>query len=249
MRAASYEQGDANLIYGGLRTNGVLASFSLRSFYERSAFSNRERLIRHFVNAIGLPGCSFARAEQVHGSNVVCIEESGFWEGADGLATDRKNLVLTVVVADCLPIFLWGGEVECVALLHAGWRGTAAGIVGNGIRALMERLEASPDKMSALLGPCICSACYEVGPEVAAKFDSMVLMTDQEGQSHLDLRKANCQQLIESGIYPDNIISDERCTRCQQEIFFSYRGEGQETGRMIAALSLIGDPMPLRHGG
>jgi YfiH family protein len=177
----------------------------------------------------------------VHGGVVAYVNEGLTIPGVDGLITDKPNLFLTIVVADCLPIFLWDNHSRAIALLHAGWRGTTAQIAQNGVNQLIERFGIESKNITAILGPCICQRCYEVGPEVALNFDMAVLHKGSDDRSHLDLRYANFIQLVEAGVSEDSIYVDERCTCCNEEMFFSYRRDGENTGRMVAAIGIAPD--------
>lgn len=219
--------------------DGIVVAISLHSFYDRHASTDQQTPRRKFLAEISHRDFPFAMAQQMHSSRVAAVETAGEIPNVDGLATNIRGLFLTIAVADCLPIYLWSQGAECIALLHAGWRGTAAGIASEGVRLMMERYGAEPGALAAILGPCICPSCYEVGPEVTRRFGDSVLSGGRSGRFHLDLRKANLQQLIEAGVPEEAIQSDDRCTCCRPDLFFSYRREGERAGRLIAALALL----------
>jgi len=191
-----------------------------------------------FLDHLGLPPERLAWAQQVHGSQVVEIRKPQYAAGADGLVTNREALFLTVAVADCLPIYLWCEDPPAIALLHAGWRGSAAGIAAQGVRVMKNSFGCDPGAIRALLGPAICGSCYQVGPEVAQLFVASDLAHNQNGETFLDLRRANRRQLEEAGVENRNILIDNLCTRCHPNLLFSYRRDGNDTGRMIAVLGM-----------
>jgi YfiH family protein len=149
-------------------------------------------------------------------------------------------LFLSIVVADCLPVYLWDLKAGCIGLIHAGWRGSAAQIVKNGVEMLQHRYGANPADISVLMGPGICAECYEIGPEVAAFFQSPELTPGRNDRFHLDLKVANIHQLLEVGVVAEHIHSDELCNRCRKDELCSYRAEGAQAGRMIATLGITG---------
>ncbi len=149
----------------------------------------------------------------------------------DASITTRSGLRLRVNVADCVPVFLVsaGG----LGLAHAGWRGTAAGIVGKAVDALATATGDSPRNMKAWIGPCIGPCCYEVGRDVADRFPVSSLV---RGGGHLDLRAANRAQLFAAGLPAAGVDQSPLCTKCHQHILHSHRGSGGGPGRMNAVL-------------
>jgi polyphenol oxidase len=175
---------------------------------------------------LGLRG--LARGYQVHGAVVQIVREMPPAEAqpselahADGQATPLPGLGAMVLAADCLPVAL--GRPGAVAMLHAGWRGLAAGVLGDGVRAVRELPGGQQAELSAVLGPCAGPCCYEVGPEVHA-----ALATGTAGRSPLDLRAVAREQLRAAGV--TQVAELGGCTICDQR-FFSYRREGDQAGR------------------
>jgi len=156
----------------------------------------------------------------------------------DGLVTRQRGLALSIFVADCLPIFLWDAKGSATGLLHAGWRGSAAGIVRSGVRIFIEIFGIQVQDLRALLGPSICGNCYEVGPEVAEHFESSDLHPGQGDRFYLDLKAANRRLLLEAGLNENSIHEDASCTHCRNDRFFSYRVEGTQAGRLIAVIGI-----------
>jgi YfiH family protein len=174
-----------------------------------------------------------ARCRQVHGSDVIVCENlhpSGVavLGQADAMVTDRAGVLLAVTVADCVPVFLVDPQRRLLGLAHAGWRGTAAGIVGATLDA-MRRLGASPASLYVHLGPAICGACYEVGPEVQAALGG------SRETRQVDLRAHIERSLTEAGVDGERLTASVACTRCDSGSFFSYRG-GDRGRRMCAFL-------------
>ena len=187
---------------------------------------NRRRL----AAAIGLAPERIVIGRQVHGAEIARhagpqspspFAEPGVTDPpeVDGhvLANSQPDLGLLVFVADCLPIAL-AGEGG-VAMLHGGWRGLAAGIVGSGVEAVA----ASAAAVGPGIGPC----CFEVGEEVLAAFAP--LGPGLADGRMLDLPEVARRLLERAGV--ERVEISDLCTRCHPELFFSHRGQGPETGR------------------
>jgi len=158
---------------------------------------------------------------------------------SDAMVTDRPDVCLTVSVADCLPLYLYHPDVPAVGLAHLGWRGLVAGIVENCVECLSLNFNCSADRVEALLGPSIGRCCYQVTPEVAVLFPEDFSEL-REGRLHLDLRAVTRSKLTTCGLFENNIFSVPNCTSCEREMFFSYRVEGKEVGRMLAFIQIRG---------
>jgi len=178
-------------------------------------------------------------AEQVHGRHVIVIAGTETPAEvramkADALVTRTPGVTLGVVTADCVPILLADPEGR-VAAVHAGWRGTAEGVVSAAIDALAE-LGAKPDLLVAAIGPAICARCFEVGDEVAAQFEQVApaaILREPGKKPHIDLAAANHLQLLDGGLSPTHIWRSGRCTMHEPTDFFSYRRDGK-TGQHLS---------------
>lgn len=156
-------------------------------------------------------------------------EESDY-DPCDGLGTNIANAPLLLHYADCVPIVLMGGPrgEPAVAVLHAGRQGLIHGVIGKGVRMMREDFGLELDSISAAVGPCIGSCCYEVSEEMAQEFENR-FGPDAVDSRFLDLRAAAVRDLIEAGVYQDNISILDICTSCHPD-FYSYRRDGV-TGR------------------
>lgn len=197
-----------------------------------SAWALHLRLER-LADQLGFPAVALAR--QVHGAAVVCLEPTP--EGgvrvpgeADGLLTGGGGLLLTVTAADCVPVYLLDPASSGLGLLHAGWRGIAAGVLRAGIRAMGGRFGADTDRLHLHLGPAICGDCYEVGAEV---LEALGRPPDR-GESHVDLRDELVSRAERLGVSPARTSRSAWCTRCNSDQFHSHRGRDQDAGRMAA---------------
>jgi YfiH family protein len=184
--------------------------------------ANRERL------RVRLGLTRMARGYQVHGTVVQVVRrmpdrepETGELQDADGQATPIAGLGAMVLAADCLPVAIAAPE-GAVAMVHAGWRGLAAGVLEEGVRAVRELCGGSP-RLQALLGPSAGSCCYEVGREVHA-----ALATGIEEKAPVDLRTIARARLHAAGVVTVGALGG--CTICDER-FFSHRREGEASGR------------------
>jgi YfiH family protein len=172
---------------------------------------------------------------QVHGAQVVAAPWNGTPE-ADASVAAEPGLTLGIQTADCLPVLLADAQQGLVAAAHAGWRGTAAGVVRQAVRELVARGSRAGDLVAAL-GPGIGPCCYEVGDELRAAFGPAGAEFFRPGPNqrlHLDVRAANVLQLLAEGLPPEAIHHLADCTRCRPDLYHSYRREGPSSGRMIS---------------
>jgi polyphenol oxidase len=190
----------------------------------------RERLREH----LGIS--RFARGYQVHGTTVQRVHgdevgdtgietdsESQPEIEADGQATALSNLGAVVLTADCLPVAL--GANGAVAMVHAGWRGLAAGVLEKGVRAVREL--GGEDDIVAIIGPAAGPCCYEVGEEVHAAFGGAHGIGSPPSR-RIDLKAIARDRLLAAGVCEVRDVA--ACTICDER-FFSYRREGARAGR------------------
>jgi len=179
-----------------------------------------------------------AYARQIHSNKVVSVDTPGLVGECDGLISDCPNVVLAIQVADCLPIFLTAPDMSVIGLIHAGWRGTVAGIAGKAVLKLKKDFGVKPKLLSCFIGPSIHTCCYTVGAEVKEKFHTDHLTKNGPSHYTLDLISANSAQLSEAGVAAEKITVDKRCTHCSESGLHSYRRHGDRAGRNICFLSL-----------
>lgn len=194
-----------------LATGGFVHGFSTLALG-----SMRDQAAREvFAGSLGVDPGRVATAGAVHGSRVAIVTRPGAVPATDALVTVDPSVALFATFADCCPILLYDSRRAVLALVHAGWRGSAAGIVGVSTRTMMELAGSRPEDIVAGLGPTICARCYEVGPEVAECFDARFSARSPAGGGRrtLDLRAVNRAQLEGAGVRPDAIHVHGACTR------------------------------------
>lgn len=238
--------------------------------------ANRQRVLE----AAG-PGWRWvAMPRMVHGADVSVVRAEAPWPpgeapAADALVTTDPGVLLWATFADCVPVFLWGeaepspatagaaprdgagaapGPRRGVALAHAGWRGTLAGVAPAAARTLARAMGVGTHRLNALIGPSIGPCCFEVDEPVLQRLARRLPWAEEvlapsprgAGYRHWDLWETNRRLLVEAGLDPRRIAVAALCTACDTASFFSHRASGGRTGRMAG---LIGIRPGIRPGG
>lgn len=163
----------------------------------------------------------------------------------DGLITNETNVVLTVFAADCTPVLLYDPVCGAIGAVHAGWRGTAAGIAAKAARMMCEEFGCKPEHIRAAIGPCIGPCCFETDADVpeamlAAFGDAAKAAIRPVGQKYyVNLKELNAVALRRAGVAQIDIAA--ACTACEPERFWSHRRVGGQRGSLAAMIMLRGD--------
>ncbi len=192
------------------------------------AFPTRDTPDADLLAALG--GGPIAQIKQVHGARAVLASEAKGAEG-DALVARTGGGPVGVRVADCVPVLVASVRTGDVAAIHAGWRGVVAGVVGEGVR-LLEPGEKRSDLVAAI-GPCIGPCCFEVGREVGAQIGFVV--REEGDKAFVDLRAAVRAQLEALGVH--RIEDVPGCTKHEPGRLHSFRRDGANSGRMLAAIA------------
>lgn len=172
---------------------------------------------------------------QVHGATL----RQAPWEGrpeGDAAVALSPGLLLGIETADCLPVFLVDSANRRVAAAHAGWRGTAKGVVGAALTALLDQ-RTKIENIVAIFGPSIGACCYEVGEDVVSAFGAegrRFFVPGRRKRLHLDLRAANQAQIEALGVTAGQIRNFGECTMCRADLYPSYRRDGPAAGRILS---------------
>jgi len=210
---------------------GLVHGFEQRLGLARG--EDREESRRRVAHALAARG-RLLLLKQVHGAAVTVAPWDGTPE-ADAAVAVGPRLLLGVETADCLPILIVDPRRRAVAVAHAGWRGTAAGVTTRAVEALVAA-GSQPGDLLAALGPSIGPCCYEVGEELREAFGpsgAAFFRPGPRGRPHLDLRAANLEQLVAAGLPARQIDHVRDCTACRADLYHSYRRDGPGAGRMI----------------
>lgn len=186
---------------------------------------------------LGVEVAALVIPRQTHSSNVAVIDDKYTGDtlpDTDALVTDRRGVVLCVNTADCLPLLMADEGAGVIAAVHAGWRGVESGIA---LKALdrMVGLGADPRDIRAVIGPSIATECFEVGDEVARRFDSRFVVRTYV-KPHVDLRSALTASLISAGLTEQNINTDAPCSRCNPQRWCSARASGIDSARTLTMI-------------
>ena len=219
---------------------------NLETFAEGAGFDKK--------NVVSLP--------QVHSTEVLAVDrylcgmgydrrdfESYEHKFADGYITNERGVTLGVKTADCVPILLEcrndSGEIIAVGALHAGWRGTVAGIQKIAVEKLISLYGAKAKNIYAAIGPCIHSCCFEVGEDVCKAVkalgkdyarDFCAPRKNIEGKYMCDLVGINTRLLESVGVPKENIDVIDECTYCHPEKYYSHRYSGGNRGTMLSVI-------------
>jgi len=181
------------------------------------------------TRAAPLSQAGMATLKQVHSARVLEAAATGLAGEGDALVTDRAGVILSVRTADCYPILLVDVKRRVVAAIHAGWRGTSAGIAIEALR----KMQSDPSDVWAAIGPGIGECCYTVGQDVARLFG-------RNDAGKIDLAEANRSQLMGMEVPAENIDVIGLCTFCGADQFHSYRRDKEQAGRMISYVGMTG---------
>lgn len=211
---------------------GMNLSFSVGDD-EASVRENRAR----FFSALGVPVDALAIPRQVHSAVVARVDAPGPVPGTDALVTDTPGVYLCVTIADCVPILLHDPAHRAVAAVHAGWRGSAAGILSLALKLMRSAYGTRPEDLRAYVGPAAGGCCYEIGPEVAERFPAKYV-TRRPAGLRLDLKGFNADTLLGAGLDPVHMEVSPLCTITESALLHSYRRDGPLSGRMMAVIGI-----------
>ncbi len=218
--------------------SGISSGISLAKAGDMALSRRRELPCRErFLESLGASAAKTYALHQVHSKTVVAIDhqdpEALVTVEADGMVTARPDVLLTVTVADCLPIFLLDEATGAIGLVHSGWKGT--GIVVEAIRLMAEAFGTRSRDLAAAIGPGIGPCCYTVPQEryerYRAEFGETAVARGASRDFRLDLKAANVRLLEAAGVQRIVVIAD--CTCCSAALG-SFRREGQGFRRMLA---------------
>ncbi len=207
-----------------------------------AALANR----KVFLRKLGINYRHLVCAAQAHSNLVSYVKEedrgkgaldyAGAIPGADGLVTDEINLPLAILTADCLPVFLYDPQGPAAGIVHAGWRGTKAEITTQAIKLMRKQFNTQLKNLKLIFGPCIRSCCYEVDRDLEGAFRGK--LAKRGNRLFLDLAALNKREALDAGVGEKNILDSGLCTSCRNGEFFSFRREGNASGRMVSVAML-----------
>lgn len=199
--------------------------------------------VRHnrqlFFDYLNIDAENMVFPQQVHSANVSVVKNPGVVADADALVTAEKGLILTIQTADCFPVFIYDPQRHVCAVVHSGWRGTAAGIAAKTVSRMAENFNCQPGDLLVAIGAGIQQQNYQVDKKTAAHFDESFLKPDGSLHYRLDVQGAITNQLHECGVTANHIEADTTCTYEAEDLYYSYRRDGENSGRMMGVIGLL----------
>ena len=216
---------------GGIST-GAYESLNL-GVYTNDADENIQYNLDKIFSSAKMHSNKITYLSQVHSDKFFVVNKDNYLDVrgqyGDALITSEKGIAIGVFTADCVPLILADTYNKIVAVVHAGWKGTALNIVGKILKYMKSNMETDPRNVVAAVGPSIGPCCFEVGLEVAEKFN---FVYEDENKLYVDLWKENVKQIADCGVSEERISSSMICTSCNSNTVFSYRKELGNTGRL-----------------
>lgn len=209
---------------------GLNVSFHVGDKREYVA-ENRDR----FLQTCGVQTADLCYAKQVHSNRILNVSHTGYQGEGDGLMTHHADQYLSVTVADCLSVFLYHPHKGLIALLHAGWRGIVNNIISSTLTCFQHN-DCDTADLRAAIAPHIQSCCFTVKKDVADYFSS-----HYKRRLAVDQWSVNLQALVSDQLQQHNVHFIEettQCTGCESQLFFSYRRDGKQSGRMMALMGI-----------
>lgn len=213
---------------GIFNTPGFAAGFSLKGFSLNQSVDRAA-----LAKAFGLSETNLVIPKQTHSNHINICKREGRLDDTDGIIADKGTCVLSIQVADCIPIYFLQKNTGKFGLVHAGWRGVQKGIAAEALAYFTAK------DVFCLLGPSIRQCCFEIGPEVAEQFPVSFQKKGAGDRSFLDLQDVVIHQLLKLGVPSEQIKNDGTCTSCNPDDYHSYRRDGKKAGRHIAVAGWI----------
>ncbi len=244
-------KGEAEMLFttrrGGV-SEGIYSSLNMgysTGDSKANIYNNRALVLNDFNLSID----KMTSSDQVHGTKLMAVENAKSDAGeCDGLFTASRKVVLSMFFADCAPLFFYDPLNLAAGLSHAGWRGTCGDIASKSVRFMKERFDSDLSSLIAVIGPSIGSCCFETGEEVAFEFkeklknisvNEYIKAAPGRDKFLIDLKSVNRELLKAAGLDEKNIFVHDICTACEKDIFYSYRRDRGDTGRMAALAFII----------
>ncbi len=216
---------------------------------------SRENVLANYHIIAGAIGADFNKmvlSHQVHDNKIRYVGSGDAGKGLtresdiigyDGLTTDVPGIPLVTFYADCVPVLMLDPVKKAITAVHSGWKSTLANISLEALRLMQERYKSNMEDLQVAVGPSICKNCFEVGAEVYELFMDKYPWCDTYIDRFNDKYHINLQQIIkrvltDSGVPEKNILLSDTCTKCNNDMFFSYRGDRRKTGSLAAIMML-----------
>mgnify|MGYP003960151449 CR=1 FL=1 len=206
-------------------TTGFKAAFSLK---QDSEINEKDRIF--LATTLHLDSAKLVIPKQTHSNHVKFCKKGGLPKDTDGLVSEKESCVLSIQVADCMPIYFVHKKDSVFGLVHVGWRGLVSGIINQCSKLLVEQ-KYNLAHFQILIGPSIQSCCFEVSEDVIDQFDPKFYEEKGSGKYRVHLQKLAMTHCLESGFIENEITVLSDCTFCEQEKYHSYRRNGKKSGK------------------
>lgn len=259
LRLEEWEQLYPHLVVGMSARTSANRNYALHvGNNPKQVIENRKKL----ATQLGFPFGNWTCGEQVHDCHVEEVtaankgcgreDRASAFADTDGLITAEVDTLLASYYADCVPLYFYSPDRDLIGVAHAGWKGTVLGIS----KKMVERFQlmgADKKRLMVAIGPSIGACCYEVDEKVIVPLTKVLGTTNLGSIAHstspdhyrLDLKAANAALLFQTGLDEHQVFISNRCTNCENTLFFSYRREGTNAGRMVA---FIGKRRSIKDG-
>ena len=178
----------------------------------------------------------FLIPKQTHSKNIVFSNKSGQIDNCDGVFTSNPRVVCVIKVADCMPIFFAHQSSLFYGVVHAGWKGLTKGIL-KGTSTFFTEHKLKLNEIDIYIGPSIQKCCFEVSKDIIDKFPSWSIRPKRSGKFMVNLQKIAFEELRSIGFDKKSITINSDCSFCKKNNYYSYRRDGEKTGRMIGVIT------------
>ena len=194
--------------------------------------------VNEFVLMAKFIGSAVAIPFQTHSANVKRVSRGGNFGNVDGLFTLNSSIICSIKVADCMPVFFVHKTKFFYGVVHVGWRGLVGGILKNSI-ILMKANKINLEDIQVFVGPSIQKCCFEVGQDIVGLFNKDFIKNRKNSKYSVDLHGSLKFALESYGMKSNQIDIFSECTFCNVNKYFSYRRDGEKTGRMYGLVGKI----------
>jgi len=230
-----------NLVFGLSSKVGDYKNENFHFNMSKSIGDNEEKVNRNrklFFNKLNLSEDNVVIQKQTHGDIINVINSADQNLEGDAIITSTPNIGLAISTADCNNIFIYDKSKKVIAAVHSGWKGTEIKILEKTLNKLKDEYNSDPKDLIVYAGPAISKENYEVGEEVASKFDEKYIEQKNNSDKYLlDLKKANMDMVLKFGVPEANIQFSQMCSYKSEELQ-SYRREGEKSGRALGIIAL-----------
>lgn len=235
---------------GGV-SQGPFSSLNL-SFNRNDVRENVCENYRRLADAIGVDYDKIVLSNQIHDNKIKIVSTADAGKGLttesdivgfDGLSTNQPGIPLVTFYADCVPVLFLDPVKKAITAVHSGWKSTVKNISYEALVLMKNTYNSNYEDIIVAIGPSICMNCFEVGKEVYDSFKEKFHWCDKyteyrNGKYYMDLQRIIKHVLLKTGVPEKNILISDVCTKCNTDLFFSYRGDKGRTGGLAAVMML-----------